>query len=383
VILDPSPDQEFLRETTARFLGNEVPVSDVRKLRDNPDGFDRSYWRRGAELGWTSFLVDERFGGGSISGKGLVDLTLIAHEFGRNAAPGPLLPVNLVASMLSAARQDDHLQVLSGLVDGTGIAAWCYEEHPRTSLNRLATEIRRDGDGLVVTGSKRPVEAALQSEHLLVTGRFAEGIAQVLVPAGSPGLSVTALDSADLTRRYYKVDFDGVRVPLSAAVGEPGRADDDVRRLLRVAGVIQCAEAIGAMERAFEMTVEWAFDRYSFGRPLASYQALKHRFADMKSWLEGAHAIADAAADAVQSGAADAQELTSAAKAFVGQYGAELLQDCVQIHGGIGVTFEHDLHLFLRRLAVNRMTFGTPAEHRLQLADIAEAADTSNTEGRP
>jgi alkylation response protein AidB-like acyl-CoA dehydrogenase len=120
------------------------------------------------------------------------------------------------------------------------------------------------------------------------------------------------------------------------------------------------------------MTVTWAFDRYSFGRPLASYQALKHRFADMLSWLEAGHGVSDAAAAAVATGANDAAELVSAAKAFIGDYGAELLQDCVQLHGGIGVTFDHDLHLLLRRLTVNRALYGTPAEHRLRLADLVQ-----------
>ncbi len=126
------------------------------------------------------------------------------------------------------------------------------------------------------------------------------------------------------------------------------------------------------MQRAFDMTVEWAFDRYTFGRPLASYQELKHRFADMKSWLEAAHAISDAAAAAVQDATPDARELVSVAKAFIGHYGTELLQDCVQMHGGIGVTFEHDLHLFLRRVTVDRALFGTPADHRQRIATIVE-----------
>jgi alkylation response protein AidB-like acyl-CoA dehydrogenase len=124
------------------------------------------------------------------------------------------------------------------------------------------------------------------------------------------------------------------------------------------------------MQAAFDMTVEWAFDRYSFGRPLASYQEIKHRFADMKTWLEASHAISDAATIAVATGSPDAEELVSAAKAFIGDYGAELMQDCVQIHGGIGLTFEHDLHLYLRRQTVNRALYGTPAEHRQRLADL-------------
>jgi alkylation response protein AidB-like acyl-CoA dehydrogenase len=122
------------------------------------------------------------------------------------------------------------------------------------------------------------------------------------------------------------------------------------------------------------MTVEWSFDRYTFGRALASYQEIKHRFADMKSWLEASHAISDGAAAAVQVGSPSARELVSAAKAYIGQYGDELLQDCVQIHGGIGVTFEHDLHLFVRRGVVNQGLLGTPADHRQRIADIFEGS---------
>lgn len=370
MLIDPTSEQEFLRQTTAKFLANEAPVSDVRKLRDNPDGFDRSYWQRGAELGWTSFLVSEEAGGGSVSGRGLIDLTLIAHEFGRNAAPGPLLATNLVAAALSTSGREEHAAVLAGLLDGTEIASWCFEE-PSRRVGEIGLEVVIDGDEAVLTGTKRPVEAAGQAGHLLVTGRSSSGLTQILVPNRTEGVSITPMDSVDLTRRFYIVEFDNVRVPIAALVGEPGAAEGSVERLLHQAMVIQCAESVGAMERGFEMTVEWAFDRYSFGRPLSSYQALKHRFADMKAWLEAGHAIADSAAEAVESNASDSAELTSVAKAYVGYYGGELLQDCVQIHGGIGVTFEHDLHLFLRRLTVNRMLFGTPADHRQRIACFA------------
>ena len=127
------------------------------------------------------------------------------------------------------------------------------------------------------------------------------------------------------------------------------------------------------MQAAFDMTVEWSFDRYSFGRPLASYQALKHRFADMMSWLQAGHGISDAACAAAQDDEPNADELASAAKAFIGRYGGELIQDCVQLHGGIGVTFDHDLHLYLRRLTVNRSVAGTPREHLRRIAGIVEA----------
>ena len=163
--------------------------------------------------------------------------------------------------------------------------------------------------------------------------------------------------------------FEGVRIPVAGSlVGQLGSAAEQVERQVSHAVAICKAEAVGAMQAAFDMTVEWAFARYSFGRPLASYQELKHRFADMKTWLEASHAVSDAAIDAVANGAPDAPELLSAAKSFIGDFGGELMQDCVQIHGGIGVTFEHDLHLYLRRHTVNRALYGTPSEHRQRLA---------------
>jgi alkylation response protein AidB-like acyl-CoA dehydrogenase len=369
MLLELTPDQDFLRETTAKFLGNEAPVSEIRRLRDDPDGFDREYWRRGADLGWTSLLVSEDHGGGSVSGQGLVDLTLIAHEFGRHAAPGPLTPTNVVAAALSAADTDQHAEVLALLLSGGSIASWCFEEPgSRHQLGRITLDARVEGNELVLDGVKRPVESASQADHLLVTGRTGDGLTQVLVPAATTGVSLQPMQTVDLTRRGSVVRFDSVRVPLSMAVGDIGQAGAQVQRQLQLAVVIGNAESVGAMERGFDMTVEWAFDRYSFGRPLASYQELKHRFADMKSWLEASHAIADAAALAVDAEAPDADELVSISKAFIGQYGGELLQDCVQIHGGIGVTFEHDLHLFLRRATLNRALFGTPAQHRQRIA---------------
>jgi len=194
----------------------------------------------------------------------------------------------------------------------------------------------------------------------------------VLVPAGTSGVSLAPMQSVDLTRRFSVVTFDDVRLPATAVIGGVGSADEQVDRQLERAVAIACAESVGAMQAGFDMTVEWAFDRYSFGRPLASYQELKHRFADMKTWLEASHAVSDAATGAVAGGSPDARELLSAAKSFIGDYGSELLQDCVQIHGGIGVTFDHDLHLYLRRHTVNRALFGTPADHRQRLADLAE-----------
>jgi alkylation response protein AidB-like acyl-CoA dehydrogenase len=372
MLLELTSDQEFFRETTAKFLAEHVPVGEIRRLRADPVGFDRAYWRGGANLGWTSLLVPEAHGGGTISDRGLVDLTLVAHEFGTHAAPGPLASVNVVAAALSEVGRGAQLDLVADLLSGDALATWCLgEAKPDDRLGRVALEVRVDGGDVVLHGVKRPVESAAEADHLLVTGRTGNGLTQVLVPRDAAGLSVAPMQSVDLTRRFGVVTFDDVRLPADAVVGEIGGADAQVERQLQLALVILNAEAVGAMQAAFDMTVEWAFDRYSFGRPLASYQEIKHRFADMKSWLEASHAVSDAAAAAVEAHAPDVGELVSVAKAYIGDYGGELLHDCVQIHGGIGVTFEHDIHLFLRRVTLNRALFGTPADHRQRIAAFA------------
>jgi alkylation response protein AidB-like acyl-CoA dehydrogenase len=373
MLLNLTEDQEFFRETTDRFLTEQVPPDAVRALRHDPTGFDPTYWRRGAELGWTSLLVGEERGGGTISGSGLADLSLVAYAFGRRAAPGPLVTTNVVAATLAA--HDGHgpaPQVLASLLSGEGIATWCPPSVGPAGW-QPTVEATHDGADLVLRGEARPVESAGAAAHLLVTcgdgdGKTGTGTTQVLVPASATGVTVSPLQTVDLSRRFSVVTFEDVRVPADAVVGAAHDAAPDVDRQFQVYLVILNAESVGAMQSGFDMTVEWAFDRYSFGRPLASYQALKHRFADMMSWLQASHAISAAACAATQDRTEDAPELVSAAKAYIGEYGAELLQECVQLHGGIGVTFEHDLHLYLRRVIVDRALGGTPADHRQRIA---------------
>jgi alkylation response protein AidB-like acyl-CoA dehydrogenase len=375
MLLTLDRDQELFRQTTAKLLSELVPVQELRRLRDDPDGFEKEYWRRGADLGWTSLLVSEDHGGGSIGGRGLVDLALVAYEFGRHAAPGPLAVTNVVAATLSETDGSGCEEVISALLAGESVATWCLAEpRPNDRLDAVALDIRVEGDEVVLHGVKRPVESGNRADYFLVSGRTGSGLTQVLVPAGAAGMSVAPMHTVDMTRRFSVVTFDDVRLPSTAIIGEVGKSRGQVERQLQRAVAIHCAEAVGAMQAAFDMTVEWAFNRYSFGRPLASYQELKHRFADMKTWLEASHAISDAATNAAASGSPDAEELLSTAKAFIGDQGTELVQDCVQIHGGIGVTFDHDLHLYLRRHTVNRALYGTPAEHRQRLADLVENA---------
>jgi alkylation response protein AidB-like acyl-CoA dehydrogenase len=374
VELELTSDQEFFTETTGKFLEDKAPVVELRALRHDPVGFSRDYWRQGAELGWTSLLVSEDDGGGSISGRGVADLALVGFAFGRHAAPGPLVPNNVVAGALSRTGTDEQKAAyLPGILAGELLASWCLAEpRPHDRLGDVAVTATPSGDGFVLSGTKLPAESADQSDLLLVTARSPQGLTQLLVPGDAPGVTRTAMDGVDLTRRFASVAFDAVEVPGSSVLGEPAAADGDVEHQLQLALVIELAEMVGAMDKALEITIEWAFNRYSFGRPLASYQELKHRFADMKMWLEASHGLSDVAARSVQDRAPDAAETVSAAKAYIGAQGPELLHDCIQMHGGIGVTFDHDLHLYLRRVVLGSHLHGTVADHRERLTAILE-----------
>lgn len=357
-------DQQFFRDTTQRFLAERLPLTAVRALGESAAGFEESYWRQGTELGWTSFLVPEADGGGSLSANGAADLAIVADAFGHHVAAGPLLPVNVVADAVGRLGTDAQRgEVLPGLLDGSQVAAWCGWDAP---LGAAPVSARPAGDGWVIEGVCGPVEAGAQAGFLLVTAVADDGPVQVLIPADIAGVGVTPLRHLDVVRRYARISFDRVEVGPERVLGAPG-ATGDVERQLQIALVVQTAEIVGAAQRAFDMTVEWSFDRYSFGRPLASYQELKHRFADMKLWLEASHALADELADGIGDAAASI-ETASVAKAYAGQFMAALAQDCIQIHGGIGLTVEHDLHLFVRRITDGRSMYGTPPQHRRRAA---------------
>jgi alkylation response protein AidB-like acyl-CoA dehydrogenase len=371
-MFDRDSDQELFEETTRRFLETEVPLTKLRGMAGTKAGYEPEYWRKGAELGWTSLVVPEEAGGGSVSGHGVLDLVLLAYEFGMHAAPGPLAPTNLVAAALGRWGSEHHRQtVLAGLLSGQQVAAWATAEPGENdALGTVTVEAKRDGSSVVLSGTKQPVEAGAEAADILVTAREGSGLSLYLVPRDTPGLTVTPLEGVDLTRRFARIELNAVNVPADAVVGEASGADEAVEWLSDLALVIQLAEMVGCMQWALDTTLEWAASRYSFGRPLASYQEIKHRFADMKTWLEASHGIVSDAAAAVEGDTPDRRELVSAAKYFTGTYGSELLQDCVQLHGGIGVTFDHDLHLFLRRLITGVPLHGSPAEHAARLGKI-------------
>ena len=369
-------DQELFEKTTARYLESKYPSDHVRDLARMPSAFNPEAWQQGAALGWTSLLVPEAAGGGSISGNGLLDLLTVAYQFGRHAAPGPLLPTNLVAAALARwGSEDQQREPLSGLIDGSATAAWCGPQRIDDPCGR-GTDVSAQTSGaeLILSGRLSPVEGASDASLLLVSVTEPSGRSYVLVPLPAPGVQCTPLTSIDLTRRFHDVTLRDVRLPVSARVGQAGAGDTYEEIMFDVLATLRAAELVGALQRCFDMTLQWTRDRYSFGRPLASYQEIKHRMADMRTALEAGAAITLRAARAFGDGAPDASVWCSAAVTYVGRAALEAIQDCIQIHGGIGLTAEHDLHLFLRRAVVDTQLGGSPADMTQRVVHLLETA---------
>jgi alkylation response protein AidB-like acyl-CoA dehydrogenase len=358
-------DIELFLSTTRAFLDRHATLAQQRALHAEDRTVDAAFWRQAAELGWTGLLVPEDLGGGSVSGSGLHDVAAVAEQIGHTIAPGPLHPVSTVlAGLVDADNHLQHADVIQALVAGESVATWAIDEPGRpfdpqqTALTATATSA-----GYRLDGVKDRVEAGAQADLVLVTARTDDGLRQFLLPTDTPGVTAHPQRSLDLVKRYARIEFENVAVDASAAVGSAADTPALIERQGHIAMLLQCAETVGMLDAVLRMTIDWARDRYSFGRPLGSYQAIKHRLADMTMWLHACRGVTAHAVDRVTARADDAGLWVSAAKSYLGEHAGPLVQDCVQLHGGIGVTWEHDLHLFLRRITLYRNLFGTPSEH--------------------
>jgi len=367
-----SPEKILFASTTQAFLQKEVPLSRVRELHAQGVSFEPAWWRRAAELGWTALLVPEELGGGSVSGDGVADLAMVAEQLGKTVAPGPLYPVSTVlAGLVDSADPRSHEKTIESLIAGETVAAWAvYEPRQGWAPHEPSVTATATDSGYRIDGVKDRVEAGAHSDLLLVVARTGDGVGQFLVPTHAPGVRIEPQQSIDLVKQYARVHFDGVVTDGGAAIGGAAGLID---RQSQIAQVLQCAEVVGILQTVFDFTVAWALDRHSFGRPLASYQALKHRFADMKMWLEACRATTAAAVAAISARSPAAALSASIAKSYVGEMATDIIQGCVQMHGGIGVTWEHDLHVYLRRAALYRSIFGTPEEHNLRVYQLQDA----------
>jgi alkylation response protein AidB-like acyl-CoA dehydrogenase len=221
-----------------------------------------------------------------------------------------------------------------------------------------------------LSGTASIVQDADFADYVLVTATSGGDVTQVLLPRGTPGMNVEPLDGLDLTRRLNRIHFDDVVVDADAVVGEPEGGELLLERQLQIALVLAVSESVGAMTQDFALALDYAKVRTAFGRPIGSFQAVKHQLADASMLLEMSMAMATAALQPVQNQTEDAAEMASVAKAFVGDAAIDVAQTCFQVFGGIGYTWEHDQHLYLRRLTADAARFGQPWWHRERLCRI-------------
>jgi alkylation response protein AidB-like acyl-CoA dehydrogenase len=367
-------DQRALLEVSMRFMQDVCPLRAVRDGMWKDDGFAASYRRQAAELGWFSMLVPESLGGGTVSGNGVLDAALIAYGRGGLLQPGPFVGTNVTALALASAGSDEARdRALAPLLSGEAAASWAVASGGGGGRLDGGVEATPTPDGgAELVGTKIAVQDVDATSWILVTCGSVDGPTQALVPADTPGVIVTELESLDLTRRFAEVRFDAVRVPAWALVGRPGTVDELLTRQLAVACALIAAEMVGAMDHDFQMTVQYAKDRIAFGRPIGSFQGVKHQLADTSLALEMSKSIALAAARTVGTDGDDhGPQAASMAKAFVGDAGLELVQTCFQVFGGIGYTWEHDQHLYLRRITTDAGLFGDASWHRELLCQQA------------
>jgi alkylation response protein AidB-like acyl-CoA dehydrogenase len=373
VDLDLSDDQMMLREASSRFISEECPLPRVRELSEDHADPGPEYRLQAGDLGWFAMLVPDELGGGTVSGNGVVDAAIIAETRGRLLQPGAFVPTNAaVSGLVIDANPDQLATILPAIASGRSSLTWAVADATGALPADSGLRAVAGPDGFALDGAKGLVHDADRSDWMLVTAAGDGGPSQFLVPAGTRGVSIERLDGLDLSRNFCAVTFDDAQLPPTALVGAHGGAHAAVERQLQVASVLTVAESIGVMTHDFELALDYAKARVAFGRPIGSFQAVKHLLADTSLLLEASRAVADAAARAVGGGDADASEVASMAKAFVGDCGIDLAQNCFQVFGGIGYTWEHDQHLFMRRLTADAALYGDPTWHRERICRLHE-----------
>ena len=371
-----SSDAQMVRDTAMDFFPTKSPVTEFRKLRDSsdPDGFSRKLWQEMAELGWTGFLVSEDHGG---TGFGLTGLAQVLEASGRTLAATPLVATALIgASALelagSADQKADHLP---GLVAGETLFALALEEGPHHAPTRIGTNATQAGADYILSGQKKFVLDGHVADQLIVVARTAgahrdrDGITLFLVPADAPGITRTRNSMVD-SRNAASIRFDNVRVGADAVLGPVDGGAKVLDAILDRARAGLAAEMLGSAAEAFERTLQYLKDRRQFGVAIGSFQALKHRAAQMFCEIEATRSAVLAATAAIDEGAADAPALASLAKAKANDTLRLCGDEGVQMHGGIGMTDEHEIGFFMKRARVAEASFGHSAFQRDRYASL-------------
>jgi alkylation response protein AidB-like acyl-CoA dehydrogenase len=352
-------DQEALRDAVRRFVTAESPSAYVRAMFEDERGFTDEVWGAVVDLGWTGLLVPEEHGG---LGLGLVDLVVVQEELGRALFPGPWFSSAVLATLAARALGlDDRLASLAaGATRGTVALDELGHGDP---VARVRTRARRTGGRWLLDGLKPVVPDGHTADWALVVARTEHGLGTFLLeaPAGEP---VPAWDG---TRKLARLALDGRP---AEPVGPPGDHTALWRRIADDASVALCAELLGSAEQAYDLAVEYAKVRVQFGRPIATFQVIKHKAVDMLHRIELSRVGTHYAAWASDADAPVRAEAAAMAKAYVGESANEVTGESIQIHGGVGFTWDCDAHLFYRRAKQDDLLLGYHGTHRQRVADL-------------
>ena len=361
-------DQQILQQTARDFVKTRSSLKRIRALRDakEPLGFSRDLWREMAGLGWAGITVPEAFGG---AGMGFTDAMVVLEELGRGLVPEPMLTSIAASSAILAGGSDEQKKrLLPEIAKGDLLLAIAWQEPgSRYDRRRVATRAERAGGGFRLSGEKTLVLDGPAANELVVSARTGESVTLFLVDAAARGVTVERQWLID-SRGAARVRLDGIEVPESAVLGTAGRGADLLDHTLNRATALLAAEMLGSMSAAFETTIEYLKTRKQFGVLIGTFQALKHRAANVFTEIELTRSAVFGANRAIDAGAEDVLDLVDVAKARASDTFLLAANEAVQMHGGIGMTDEHDIGFFLKRAHAAEATFGDAAWHRARYA---------------
>ena len=369
-------EQELLRDTARRFLESECNTQFVRRRMAEPAAVTDEFWQKLAEQGWLGIIYPEEEGG---SGLGLVDLVVLMEEMGRAVMPGPFLSTVLLggAAIGDAGTPAQRQQWLPQIAAGTAKAALAWTEPDlRWDAAGVTASAREAAAGFTLSGTKLFVGDAHLADILVVAARtrdgstMEDGVSLFLVPKDTPGLAITVLPTIDETRKLCEVRLDNVVLPMAALIGKRHRGWVPLSRVIARATVALAAEMCGGAQQVLDMTVAYAKIRIAFGKPIGSYQGVKHQAADMLVAIENAKSLTYYAAWAMDQGLEEAPLAVSMAKAAASDMYRKVAGTGIQLHGGIGMTWEHDLQLYFKRARASEVAFGDATWHRERVAQL-------------
>ena len=360
-------EQAMLRDSVRSYLADKVPLERVRELMESDAGFDPSQWNEMAQMGWQAMAIPEEYGG---AGYSFFELGILLEEMGRAVTPTPFFATVVlgVSAILIGGTEEQKRELLPAMASGERRATLALVDAAGWSPADVTMEAVADGHGWTLSGTKSYVLDGHTADTLVVAARTANGIDLFVVPADAPGVSSARVETMDMTRKQATVVFDDVAVGAGARLGDAGSGAATLEEVLNLAVAGLAFEQLGGAQRCLEMSVDYAKERMQFGRPIGSFQAIKHKCADMLIEVESARSAAHYAGRMIADGGDDAPIAAALAKAFCSEAFFHAAAETIQIHGGIGFTWEHEAHLYFKRAKTDALLFGDAAEWRAKLA---------------